>query len=123
MDLLETWTSSAMEPPLRRDASTMTDIVADVFDEYFSNNTKLRPKTGYLEPFEVTWKDLTYKVANGSQTILNGVSGSFRSGQIMAVMGPSGAGKSSLLGCLSGQNRKGVTGSVTISTKRKVNDE
>ena len=111
-------TPPAMEP--KKDVSTMTDIGSDYFDEYFANFVQTRPKTGYLEPFEVIWKDVTYKVANGTKTILNGISGSFKSGQIMAVMGPSGAGKSSFLGCLSGQTRKGLTGSITISTERKV---
>src|SRR5689334_8386219 len=73
--------------------------------------------------FEVIWKDLSYIVSQNmirKKTILDGVSGFFRSGQLMAVMGPSGCGKSSLLGCISGAKRKGVTGSVTISINRKV---
>jgi len=79
---------------------------------------------GLLEPFQVTWKDLTYKVPTKlfrpKKTILNNVSGYFRSGHITAVMGPSGSGKSSLLGCISGQKKTGVSGSITISTGRQV---
>uniref|UniRef100_A0A6P4EZ30 ATP-binding cassette sub-family G member 1-like n=1 Tax=Drosophila rhopaloa TaxID=1041015 RepID=A0A6P4EZ30_DRORH len=50
----------------------------------------------------------------GERQILNGVSGSFRNGQLSAIMGPSGAGKSSLLNAISGFRRDGVTGSIKI---------
>ena len=77
-----------------------------------------------LEHFEVVWKDLEYKVKrhvfSNQKTIINKINGHFRSGQIMAVMGPSGCGKSSLLGCLSATKKRGITGTITISTKQKV---
>ncbi|XP_054157562.1 ATP-binding cassette sub-family G member 1-like [Oppia nitens] len=84
------------------------------------DNTVRRPPTGYLEPFRVTWKGLSYKVNDNKRTILNNVSGSFQSGQIMAIMGPSGSGKSSLLSCICGYSKTGLSGAITISTKRKV---
>ena len=76
--------------------------------------------------FEVIWKDLSYKASGNvfmcqkNRHILNNISGFYRSGQVMAIMGPSGCVKSSLLGCLSGAKTQGVTGSITISTNRKV---
>ncbi len=120
------------------DASTMTESIDFDFDKKKSknkknnnkNNMKMtrikpnnnfieRPETVVLEPFEVLWKGLTYKVPQ--KTILNNVSGFFKSGNITAIMGPSGSGKSSLLGCISGQKKTGVSGSITISTEREVN--
>uniref|UniRef100_A0A6G1S5P4 ATP-binding cassette sub-family G member 1 n=1 Tax=Aceria tosichella TaxID=561515 RepID=A0A6G1S5P4_9ACAR len=46
--------------------------------------------------------------------ILNGLNGSVKSGEVTAILGPSGAGKTSLLGCLTGKNKSGVTGAVEV---------
>uniref|UniRef100_A0A1B6IJC3 ABC transporter domain-containing protein n=1 Tax=Homalodisca liturata TaxID=320908 RepID=A0A1B6IJC3_9HEMI len=54
----------------------------------------------HTQGLNVEFTDLTYKV--NKKTILDGVSGRFRSGHLSAVMGPSGAGKTSLLNILSG---------------------
>lgn len=95
------------------------------------------------EPFEIRWNNLNYQVErkwyrqklgsltsasssnqqNGSQVksktnILNSLSGSVKSGEVTAVLGPSGAGKTSLLGCLTGKNKSGVSGSVQVISNR-----
>ncbi|XP_059612801.1 ATP-binding cassette sub-family G member 1-like [Phlebotomus argentipes] len=50
------------------------------------------------------------------KVILNGVSGSFRSGELVMVMGVSGAGKTSLLNILAGA-QKGFSGDVSVIDK------
>lgn len=98
--------------------------------------------------FEIRWNNLTYQVepkwyqrklgalssssysssnqnqpASRSQSrktnILNSLHGSVKSGQVTAILGPSGAGKTSLLGCLTGKNKSGVSGSVQIISNRQ----
>jgi len=48
------------------------------------------------------------------KSILCNLNGSVKSGQVTAVLGPSGAGKTSLLGCLTGKNKSGVSGAVQV---------
>ena len=56
-------------------------------------------------PICLTWKDLwvTASVAkNESRSILQGLTGYAKPGQLLAIMGPSGCGKSTLLDALGG---------------------
>ncbi|ORY79730.1 P-loop containing nucleoside triphosphate hydrolase protein [Leucosporidium creatinivorum] len=50
-----------------------------------------------LPKITLSWSDLSFKVPKRERPILQNISGSVTSGELLAVMGPSGAGKSSFL--------------------------
>ncbi|XP_052869580.1 ATP-binding cassette sub-family G member 4-like [Anopheles cruzii] len=65
----------------------------------------------------LSFEDISYQVRpkdGSTKHLLNGISGTFRSGRLAGILGPSGAGKSSLLNILSGFKTNNVTGSILI---------
>uniref|UniRef100_A0A0U9HYG8 Putative ABCG protein n=1 Tax=Chrysomela populi TaxID=154003 RepID=A0A0U9HYG8_CHRPP len=64
---------------------------------------------------------LSVKQKDGEKQIIKGVSGSFLSGELTAIMGPSGAGKTSLLNVLTGYQISGIQG--TIRYGKATNNE
>ncbi|XP_048521447.1 ATP-binding cassette sub-family G member 1 isoform X3 [Dendroctonus ponderosae] len=51
--------------------------------------------------------------------IIRGVTGTFKSGELTAIMGPSGAGKTSLLNILTGYQKSGVEGVIKCKNGKK----
>ncbi|KAF2360834.1 ABC transporter-like [Trinorchestia longiramus] len=66
----------------------------------------------------LTVKDLTYWVPNGNKgqrNILKGISGSFSSGQLTAILGPSGSGKTSFMNIAAGSRTRRVSGTILVN--------
>ncbi|XP_065340095.1 ATP-binding cassette sub-family G member 1 [Cloeon dipterum] len=76
-----------------------------------------RPTQRVLRPLDIDFTDITYTVPAGIETkpVLKGVSGTFKAGELTAIMGPSGAGKTSLLNVLTGFLSEGMKGSVRVN--------
>ncbi|KAK7400335.1 hypothetical protein VNO78_11541 [Psophocarpus tetragonolobus] len=72
----------------------------------------------------LTWKDVWVTASvgkNGSKTILEGLTGYAKPGQLLAIMGPSGCGKSTLLDALAGRLGSDIrqTGEILINGKKQ----
>ncbi|KAG5635715.1 hypothetical protein H0H81_010318 [Sphagnurus paluster] len=71
-------------------------------------------------PASLHFSSLTYTL--GSRVILDGISGTVKPGQVMAIMGASGAGKSTFLDILARKRKRGVVSGVTLVNGREVAD-
>uniref|UniRef100_A0ACD5YH76 Uncharacterized protein n=2 Tax=Avena sativa TaxID=4498 RepID=A0ACD5YH76_AVESA len=74
----------------------------------------------------LTWEDVCVTVASGAYgaqpaSILSGISGHARPGEVLAIMGPSGCGKTTLLDTLAGRLGPGVneSGLILINGRRE----
>ncbi|KAH9945126.1 uncharacterized protein BXZ73DRAFT_38891 [Epithele typhae] len=71
-------------------------------------------------PASLHFSNVSYFL-NG-RTILEGVSGSAKPGQLLAIMGASGAGKSTFLDILARKNKKGLVGGEMLVNGREIAD-
>ncbi|KAK7819879.1 abc transporter g family member 11 [Quercus suber] len=72
----------------------------------------------------LTWQDLCVTVSNkksGTKSILQGLSGYARPGELLAIMGPSGCGKSTLLDALAGRlgSNIGQRGEILVNGRKQ----
>ncbi|KAA8536437.1 hypothetical protein F0562_028915 [Nyssa sinensis] len=72
----------------------------------------------------LTWEDLWVTVADkrrGSRSILQGITGYARPGEVLAIMGPSGSGKSTLLDALAGRlgSNTRQSGDILINSRKQ----
>jgi ABC-type multidrug transport system ATPase subunit len=117
--------AAAPEPLLYQGANIAFDPYFDVLAEHASES---RPGTSTAresaQTVDLVWKDLTFTVPakgypDGRRKIIDGLSGSAKAGQLVAIMGPSGSGKSSLANILAGRltESKGakISGSVSVN--------
>ncbi|KAK2662944.1 hypothetical protein Ddye_001518 [Dipteronia dyeriana] len=79
---------------------------------------------GYHEGVFITWEDVWVRASNGrkgSKSILEGVTGYARPGQLLALMGPSGCGKSTLLDALAGRlgSNTSQAGDILVNGRRQ----
>lgn len=72
---------------------------------------------------DITFSNLKYTVntvkRGKKKDVLKSISGTFKSGELTAIMGPSGAGKSSLMNILTGFVKSGVDGTVSFGNTSK----
>lgn len=103
---------------------------------YGEYDVKNDPYIKKSQGFEVYWSHVKYRVYRGvidiavskfsgqdvnpSRMVLKDVSGSFKSGEMTALMGPSGAGKTSLMETLIGKRVTGLSGEIKCKSGKKI---
>ncbi|GAB0089084.1 ATP-binding cassette sub-family G member 1 [Sergentomyia squamirostris] len=125
---------SSSEISIAESSSSDTDCQPNNNTMYHTNNVEEQSIYSFprREAVDISFKNLKYtvKTVNFSKCqietkeILRGVSGTFASGRLTAIMGPSGAGKSTLLNVLASYVERGVSGTVKVNGKnRSANSE
>ncbi|KAJ3165466.1 ATP-binding cassette sub- G member 2 [Geranomyces variabilis] len=99
----------------------------DISSLPFHNEQRVVPEN-IANAGSLRWRDISYSVVVAkdkdehgkpkSRTLLSGVSGEAKPGELVAIMGSSGAGKTTLLNCLTGRLGTGtLAGTITLDGK------
>ncbi|TPX56692.1 hypothetical protein PhCBS80983_g04354 [Powellomyces hirtus] len=98
-----------------RKSNDMTTTVSIVSDQEQHARSRIH------DGGSLAWSNLSYEIdlpKGGKRVLLDGISGSAKRGELIAIMGASGAGKTTLLQCLSGRLSTGrLTGSITLDNQ------
>ena len=98
-------------------ASEILDESDDIISGLEATAQTLVCEGGKMRGLDLTFDNLSLKLPNGKR-LLQGVSGSLKSGRLAAIMGPSGAGKTTFLFTLCGKATYG-----TMEGTLKINAE
>ena len=98
-------------------ASEILDESDDIISGLEATAQTLVCEGGKMRGLDLTFDNLSLKLPNGKR-LLQGVSGSLKSGRLAAIMGPSGAGKTTFLFTLCGKATYG-----TMEGTLKINGE
>lgn len=71
-------------------------------------------------PAALSFRDLSYRI--GEKTVLEGIDGTVKPGEVMAIVGSSGAGKTTFLDLLARREKRGTVAGSTLVNGRSVSD-
>ncbi|XP_005179745.1 ATP-binding cassette sub-family G member 1 [Musca domestica] len=123
-------TAASSEISIDASSSTSSTLKSATTTTKVNNNLSHNNKYDNIEKafarcpeIDIEFENIRYTVKKFSfaekkfvaKEILHGINGSFRSGELTAIMGPSGSGKSTLLNVMTGFRCSGVSGNVRVN--------
>lgn len=72
-------------------------------------------------PAALHWENVGYRI--GSKALLDGITGSVKPGEVMAIVGASGAGKTTFLDILARREKRGITSGTVLINGRKMSNQ
>ncbi|EFN78568.1 ATP-binding cassette sub-family G member 4 [Harpegnathos saltator] len=114
-----------MEVIPENNAKRINDQHDDIKNAFSDNDSARMSHLSKMTAVDIEFNDLMYSPGSrkGSNLILKGISGQFKSGELTAILGPSGAGKSTLLNILAGYKCTEINGTVNINGQpRDINE-